>query len=143
MSALGQIAAIFELCVGIFIEFVAILLFLRYREKKGKNALFITITCVFAGAGAFCSFTARVLVNFYGFVGTENYLVAMFVQDYFALTCDALALLAFYFFAEEVFAENKSSIISALMVMYSLAIAIFMFVAPLVKDPLVGTLGYA
>jgi len=57
-------------------------------------------------------------VNFIGFVGTENYVVAMFVRDHFAQMCITLATIAFHYFSKIVFGEEfrlqKSSIIVTL-----------------------------
>ncbi|OLS15120.1 MAG: hypothetical protein RBG13Loki_1255 [Promethearchaeota archaeon CR_4] len=134
MSVAGQIATIFELGVGIFIEIIAIQLFLRYRNKKNRSIILLAIATAIFGVSAFCSFTARFLVHYLDFVGTAdptmNYITALFLNDRLALICDSLGFLAFYLFANEVFGVGKSKVLVILMAFFSSTLVVFMFWDP-------------
>src|SRR5271157_147218 len=128
---IGQIATFFELSVGCFIAFIAILILTRYRQRKNRNALLLFFFILLSGIGVLCSFIARLLVNYFGYLGTENYIVYMFVQDHFALIFITLALLALHLFSVEVFGIQKATRRSIIVGIMGGIFVVFLFLAPL------------
>jgi NADH:ubiquinone oxidoreductase subunit 3 (subunit A) len=138
----GQDATIFELIVTASIFTSGAIIVTRYLQKKSRNVLFLSLFCLFAGSATLCSFIARMMVNFMGFVGSENYIVSMFVRDHFAQMFLTLATIAFHYFSKIVFGEEfrlqKSSIID----IFGVGLIAFLFWAPLDPDSPVHTFGY-
>ncbi len=138
----GQDATIYELIVTTFIFTAGFIIIARYMQTKKPHVLFLALFCLFAGTGTMCSFIARVLVNFMGFTGTENYIFAMFVRDHFAQMFIALATISFHYFSKNVFGQEgllqKTSVID----LFGLGIIAFLFWAPLDLDSPVHTIGY-
>ncbi len=138
----GQDATIFELIVTVSIFTSGFIVLARYLQKKSRNVLFLSFYCLLAGSGTLCSFIARVLVNFMGFSGTENYVVAMFFYDHFAQIFITLATIAFHFFSKIVFGEEFRIQKSSIIVTLGVGIITFLFWAPLEADSPVHTIAY-
>lgn len=138
----GQYATIFELIVTVSIFVTGVIVLARYVQKKSRNVLFLALFCLFAGTGTFCSFIARVLVNYMGFVGTENYIVAMFVRDHFALMCLTLATAAYHYFSKIIFGEEVGKQKTSVIDILGVGIVVFLFWAPLDPESPVHTIGY-